>query len=162
MTIAKSRLLVIALLISLGINLAVGGFFAARWIYHDEGRRSHAGFMFDREAARAVLDEKERAAIDTIWRARKSKIRTYFKAYRQTKRELTRLLGQDPLDRQAIDSVQTNLLETRQQIENTLYNTLLETAATLPPDRRKAFFKTGFRKHHMRMDWRKYRKPSDE
>ncbi len=151
---AKSRILVIALLVSLGLNFAVGGFMAARWIYHEHAERGHAGFKFNRFAALETLEQTEQDKIRRLLKNRKGEIRSLFRSYRSNKQEMARLLKQNPLDKQSLENLRDTLANDRRAIEHAFNTFLIETAHIVPSDRRPDFFDAGFKKHR--------RKPAQE
>ncbi len=156
---AKSRLLVIALLISLGINFAIGGFMVARWIYHDGPRGHSASLTFNRWEAMKTLPEEQRADIHELWKDNKPEIRENFRAYRKARRHISKLLAEDPLDKAAIDAAYKVLVDRKSRIETLLYGTMIRTAEALPPEQRKIFFQQGFKRWKERS---RYKRPHDK
>lgn len=149
---AKSKLLVIALTVSLAVNVAVAGFVAAQWFRHGGPPRMQTGLMFDRHAAFSVLDDVGKQQIGEIWLENRPLVRSGFKNYRQAKRHLSNLLSAQDLDREAIGKAHLEMMNGRNEIEKTLTATLLKSAELLPPETRVEFFKTGFQRwksrHH--------------
>ncbi|WP_169543402.1 periplasmic heavy metal sensor [Sneathiella aquimaris] len=144
MTTVKSRWLVIALVLSLGINLAIGGFFFSRTFWHNYKSHSHASFSFDRRAALNQLDNENRNKIKQLWRDQRPAMRDDFRSYRRVKQQVANLMGEDPLDLVAIENAQKELVKRKSRIEQSVYATLFLTAKALPADQRKRFFEEGF------------------
>lgn len=147
---AKSKLLIVALVTSLAVNLAIVGFVGAQWLKHGGKPGPQIGLTFDRHAAFAVLDEKKKKQVKEIWRQHRPDIRSNFLEYRHAKRLLSSLLTAEELDKDAIEAAHEAMLNERNEIEKILNMTLIETAEILPPEKRELFFKTGFQRWQSR------------
>lgn len=161
MATSKSRILLIAFLISFAVNLAIGGFVAAQWYRHKDFRGSQLGLTFDRRAALAVLEEGEQEKIDKIWRAQRTDMRQRFKEYRETKKVLSKLLSAKELNQDDVAQAHAAMTEQRNAIESILNVTLIDTAKALPPEKRAQFFQSGFlpwkSRHKRGEEFRKHR-----
>ncbi|TNE37349.1 MAG: periplasmic heavy metal sensor [Alphaproteobacteria bacterium] len=145
MTLSKSRILSIALAISVAVNLIVGGFIAAQWIDYGMGKKRHGGYHFDRHAAFRTLSSQEQAELKKLWKARRDALRPYFRQYGKDREALSELFSADKLDLAKIDKTYSDMIDTQMQIEKLFQASLLEMAKTLKPDQRQRFFKEGFR-----------------
>ncbi|MCF8467601.1 MAG: periplasmic heavy metal sensor [Sneathiella sp.] len=154
MTISRPKILSIALIISLAVNVIIGGFVTAQWIDRGWEKQRHGGYHFDRRAAVAVLDETQKEKLQKIWKAQRDVIRPYFREFGQARQKLADLFGAPTLDLTAVNETYSNMVATQMQIENLLQASLLEMAKALPDDQRAAFFKEGFRppKKHPKPD----------
>ncbi|MEH6404875.1 MAG: periplasmic heavy metal sensor [Sneathiella sp.] len=161
MAISKSRILLIAFLISMAVNLSIGGFVAAQWYRHKDMKGPQIGLTFDRKAAFEVLEEDEQKKIDKIWRANRSDMRENFKEYRKAKRTLSKLLSAKKLDQEDVTEAHDIMMKRRNAIEAVLNLTLIDTAKALPAEKRAQFFKSGFQRwksrHERGEKFRKYR-----
>lgn len=146
MRVAKSTILKIALAVSLAVNVAVIAFVGSQWARHAEGKMLHGGFSFDRRAAIAAVDDSHKKNIKEIWRDYRPELRSSFRGYHKTRRELASLLSKEELAEKEITSQFYKMLSQRASIEQTLFAALLETAQYLPAEERQQFFKKGFKK----------------
>ena len=146
MRISRQKLLSAALVLSVAVNILIGGFVAAQWIDHGPGKPTRQDrFHFDRRAAIASLDEKQQEQFKQLWKDRHSKLRPYFKEFRQYREKLAERFSAETLDLVAIKQTYADMVSKQIQIESLLQATMLELAKTLPEDMRAAFFKEGFR-----------------
>ncbi|MBL4739794.1 MAG: periplasmic heavy metal sensor [Sneathiella sp.] len=162
MAISKSRILLVAFLISFALNLAVAGFVAAQWFHHKGMQgQPQIGLTFDRRAAFDVLEKEEQKKIHKIWRAKRSDMRERFKEYREAKRTLSKFLSAKKLNQEDVTQAYDNMTAHRNAIEAILNMTLVDTAKALRPEIRAKFFKSGFQRwksrHKRGEQFRKYR-----
>ncbi len=152
MPASRSRILSVALIVSVAVNLIIGGFVAAQWYDYGFGKKRSKGTIFDRHAAMDVLKDDHRDQARKIWKERRRLLKPHFRAYHQTRQQLAQLLGAEVLDEVAINAAYTDMIAKRMEIEGMLKQSLLEFARSLPPDQRAAFFAEGFRspKKHMK------------
>ncbi|WP_169567160.1 periplasmic heavy metal sensor [Sneathiella limimaris] len=153
---AKSRIFKIVLIISLLINLMAIGFIGAQWFRHGHHKGGLGGMMFDRRAAMSTLDGSYRSTVHDIWHQRRDKIRGEIRNIIAHNHKLAELLSEDPLDEDAIAREYDNIVQYKRLAENTFFTTLLETAKSLSPDQRKAFFGEGFPR------WSRWRHEKEE
>lgn len=145
MPASRSRILSVALIVSLAVNLIIGGFVAAQWYDYGFGKKRPKGTIFDRHAAMDVLKDDQRDMARKIWKDRRSLLKPHFRDYHQTRQKLAQLLGAEQLDEMAINAIYADMISKRMEIEGLLKQSLLEFARSLPPDQRAAFFEEGFR-----------------
>jgi uncharacterized membrane protein len=148
-TAARRRIFQVILLVSLAVNLGLIGFLGGQWLTHG-GHGGPPGISFNPHAAFKTLPTEDEALVREIWQRHRPEFSRNFRQMRQARREVKDLLMTEPLDRQAIDLRQAQISGYRQEIDAIVGRTLLETAETLPPHRRRAFFEAGFARsrHH--------------
>ncbi len=159
MKISRHKVLSAALVLSVAVNIIVGGFFITQWIDRGAGKRHPDRFHFDRRAAVTVLDESQQEELEDFWKKRRKSIRPYFKEFHDYRRKLSDLFSADKLDLIAINQTYADMIAKQLQIESYFQASMLELAKKLPEDKRAAFFKEGFfppRKHS------NPKKPDDE
>lgn len=144
MKISRQRLLSAALVLSLAVNIIIGGFVITQWIDHGDKRR-HDRFHFDRRAAVTVLDDAQQEKFKQLWKERRGSLRPYFKEFRQHRERLAELFSAETLDLAAINQTYAAMIAKQIQIESYLQASMLELAKSLPEEKRAAFFKEGFR-----------------
>ena len=154
MIISKSRILSIALVISLAVNVIIGGFLAAQWIDHGWGKKRPGGYFFDRRAAAETLGKEQKEKLEKIWEEQRDVMRPYFRKFGDARRKLAELLTAETLDLTAINAAYADIAAAQAEIQNLLQASLLEIAKSLPAEERAAFFKEGFRppRKHFRPD----------
>lgn len=141
-----TRRLSIALLVSLALNLFLGGMITSQWIFGERhGRPGHVG-RFDRQGARAAIDEQYRPEVDVVWQRHKAALRGKFREVRQVRRRLRELLVAEELDQAALAETYGELHERGLAARSLLGRPLAEIAAALPADQRRRYFEAGFAK----------------
>ena len=141
---SPSRRLSIALLASLALNLFLGGMLTSQWIFAERHGRPHHVGRFDREGARAAIDEQYRAAVDAIWRRHKKALRGRFREMREVRRRLRQELLAEEFDQAALARTYEELHARGLAARNLLGKPLAEIAAALPAEQRKRYFQAGF------------------
>ncbi len=144
MKISRQKFLSAALILSVAVNILIGGFVATQWIDRGPDKRHGDRFHFDRRAATAVLDDKQREALKDLWKERRSNIRPYFKEFREYRNRLAELFSAEELDLVAINQTYADMIAKQLQIESYMQASMLDLAKSLPDDKRAAFFKEGF------------------
>ncbi|MEX1037024.1 MAG: periplasmic heavy metal sensor [Sneathiella sp.] len=155
MRISRQKFLSAALVLSVAVNIIIGGFLVTQWIDHDGDKRRHDRFHFDRKAAISVLDEKEQEKIQQLWKDNRGSLRPFFREFRQHRETLAELFSAEPIDLVAINQTYADMIATQIQIESFFQASMVELAKTLPEDKRAAFFEKGFQ---YRKEWRKSEK----
>ena len=156
MKISRQKFLSAALILSVAVNVLFGGFLVTQWIDRGPGKRHGDRFHFDRHAAGAVLDEKEREELKDFWKERRKNIRPYFKEFRNYRERLAELYSAEELDLVAINQTYSDMIAKQLQIESFMQASILELAKSLPDDKRAEFFKEGF------VPLKKWRKPKED
>jgi len=147
---SPSRRLSIALLASLALNLFLGGMLTSQWIFAERHGRPHPVGRFDREGARAAIDEQHRPAVDAIWQRHKSALRGRVRELRDVRRRLRQQLVAEELDRAALAQTYEELHTRGLAARDLLGKPLAEIAAALPAEQRKRYFQAGFAKSRKR------------
>ncbi|MSO75114.1 MAG: periplasmic heavy metal sensor [Alphaproteobacteria bacterium] len=140
MTLGKRQVLGLVLLVSLGANVLLGGLLIGGWAC--EGPR-HSGGGFDRQAAREALPPESRKLADDIWSEHEAKIRCAFKAVREARQDIQRVLAADEFDRAALETAQAALTTRWDGVRTAMAASLSELALALSPDERKRYFTAG-------------------
>ena len=99
-----SRKLSIVLVVSLALNLFLGGTFASHWMFGDEGRRGSFRGPMHHAAAPQKLGEAHQGMVDEIWQQHRPLIRENIGDMRQARRVVRNALIADPFDRKALDT----------------------------------------------------------
>lgn len=159
MKISRQKLLSAALILSVAVNILIGGFVIAQWIDHGPGKRHGGKFHFDRHAAVSVLDESQREELEEFWKERRQNIRPYFKEFRDYRQNLAKLFSAEELDLVAINQTYSDMIAKQLQIESYMQAAMLELVKKLPGDKRAAFFEKGFQSP---MKGRKYKKSEED
>lgn len=156
------RRLALILAISLGLNLFLGGIVAThvfwrgeQWRMGSPGGAKMSRHMFHRRAAAATLEGEHRRMADDIWQRGRDGHHRYFKAMRQSREDIRRLLIADEFDRNALATAYVSLNQQLSSARSGLGETIAQIAERLPPDARKRYFEAGFRKS----DRRHFRRP---
>ncbi len=144
MRISRNKILSLALIVSLAVNLVIGGFIITQWVGHGGDRRHGDRMHFDRRAAITVLSDPEKELLDEFWKERRQNLRPYFREFRENRQKLAELFTAETLDIPAINKVYADMIAKQMQIETFLQTSMLEMAKTLPENKRAAFFKEGF------------------
>ena len=138
------RLLGIALLVSIAVNVLLAGIVIGRWVDHG----AHPGSSrFDREAAREALSPEARTVVDQIWERHQASVRDKFKAAKEARRDFEALLQADVVDRAALDQAQAEMSARWAEARAEMSRSMTELALALSPDDRKAYFERGRRPH---------------
>ncbi len=149
MTLGKRHIVGLVLLASLGLNVLLGGMFIGGWAggsgHHGQGSR-----WFDREAARDAISPEAQKIVDDIRVAHDAKLREAFKATRELRQEIRRLLTADQIDGAALEAAQMALTTHRAAAQAMIATLQKELALALPPDDRKAYFTAGAKRDDRR------------
>jgi uncharacterized membrane protein len=145
-----SRKLSIILVISIALNLLLGGSIASHWLFR--GDSVTAGFRgpLHHTAAREKLSGGNQAKVDQIWHQRRAIHRENIHAMRDARRHVYDAIVADPFDRSTLDIAYADLHQRLLKARTGMARTLGDIAAELPAAERQAYFKEGFRrfKHH--------------
>lgn len=150
MTKLSPRVLGIALIISLAINLFVVGIFAVGYFFHGPRHNSYSGGPFPHWSARRSLDRDGRKKVDAIWREAHPALRERIRAMRKARRAVRRQLRADALDRKALDASYIELRDRSVAARRALKDVLTKIAVTLNAEQRQDYFKRRFRHRYRR------------
>lgn len=144
MRISRNKVLALALIASLAVNLVIGGFIAAQWAGHEGKRHTSNRLHFDHRTAVTVLDDQERERLKEFWKERRETLRPYFREFREDRNKLKELFTASILDIPAINETYAEMIEAQMRIETFLQTAMVDMAKFLPEDKRAAFFEQGF------------------
>ncbi|WP_339635835.1 periplasmic heavy metal sensor [uncultured Sneathiella sp.] len=159
MRISRQKILSAALVLSVAVNLIIGGFLITQWIDHGGDKRRHGKFHFDRREAVSILDEKEQEKFRQLWKDNRGSLRPFFREFRQHRETLAELFSAETLDLVAINQTYADMIATQIQIESFIQASMIELAKSLPEDKRAAFFEKGF---EHRKKWRNSKKGDEK
>ena len=142
-----AKWLLLALLLSLAVNLFVGGILVGRW-FRDQptaslsteaslpqrGQRPLLA-MFQR-ITRKLEPEERRLFHDAVLSYR-AELRSAFRGVRQARRTLRRTLRAEPYDRQALEAALAELRARKDIFEKTLHSAALDGIERLSPAGRR-------------------------
>jgi uncharacterized membrane protein len=139
----RSRFLYPVLIASLAVNLLfVGGFLAAFWHHHHEGREPGLlDFVKELPAARQDAVRQEISAARTS-------MKDLREALRKSWADANALLTVEPFDKEKFKAALTQLGDAESRYKAAIYNALADTAENLDPDERKLL-----------QSWRERRRP---
>lgn len=142
------------LLISVALNLLLGGVLATRLFLPDRSyrheRQDAPAIFFNRRAAQASLSEESQRIVQEIWRKRRAELGENVRKSRELRRQLRDLLLADDVDQAKLTDVESQLHELGIDSRQALRGVLGEIAAALPPDERRKYFDAGFGPRHRR------------
>ncbi|MSO69241.1 MAG: periplasmic heavy metal sensor [Alphaproteobacteria bacterium] len=149
MTLGKRHLVGLVLLISLGLNILLGGMLIGGWA-SGEGHHGRGSWGFDREAARKAISPEAQKTVDDIRAAYDAKLREAFKAAREARQEIRRLLTADQIDGAALEAAQVAQAANRAAAQAMLAALQKELALALSPEERKSYFTAGAKRDDRR------------
>jgi uncharacterized membrane protein len=144
MTTPLRRRLGLALLVSLGLNLFLGGMVASNWLRQappPPGPRGH----FDRMAARHAVSPAYRDLVERIWRRNAGELRLRMGAVHEARQTVRRGLVAEPFDRQALARAHAALSARLMDARAAMEANIAEIAAALPPEERQRYFAASLR-----------------
>lgn len=140
-----SRRLAAVLLVSLGLNLFLGGVLVSRWVVEPPPTHDERAFRpFDRRAGLEVLTPAERETVAAIWRDNRREIRRAARGVGDARRALRAALIAEPFDPAAVDAAQRDLAARVERVRAVMTGHLIEIAAALPPEQRRRYFEATF------------------
>lgn len=148
----RPRWLYAALIASVGLNLLVaGGAASAFWKHRHHGPRGEAGLMgFVRQ-----LPESKRAELGSYVESEREKLKPLQEAVRAGWSETNTILVEDPFDKEKLKAAMSRMNDAEMRRRSAISDTLVEAAAKLSADERKALKEWRERTHKRgRKGWR--------
>lgn len=147
-----NRTLSALLFLSVALNLFLGGVLASHWLFRpppwDDGGPGDRLPPLHRLADGAGLDPPYRDQVTALWLDQRPRLHRQMRAVREARRQVHRLLTAETLDRAALATAQETLSQRLTAARAAMQDHLLEVAALLPPEQRRAYFEAGLRRHH--------------
>jgi uncharacterized membrane protein len=135
----RERRLLVALIVSAAVNLFLVGFVAARTFGHRPKPPGpgpfHAREMFDVGRSPEMRERFER---------RKEELRPQHRALREAREELEQALLAEPYDRARVEQALATLRKQTGTLQEGMHRALLDIAAELGPEERRAFVRENF------------------
>ncbi len=152
MTMPSTRKLAIALAVSIGLNLFLGGAIASAWLV----KRQYGGLRpppqagmagdFDFRGGLAALGGEARPLAREIRREHGPRLREAGKAMQDARREVGRMLRADAIDPVALDKALSDLRERADEAQAVMHEVLMEAITKLTPDQRRKFLEAATRR----------------
>ena len=145
MTMPSTRKLAIALAVSIGFNLFLGGAIASAWLV----KRQYGGLRpsppegmagdFDFRGGLAALGGEARPLAREVRREYGPRLREAGKAMHDARREVGRMLRADAIDPAELDKALAALRARSDEAQAVMHQVLMEAVANLTPDQRRKF-----------------------
>lgn len=142
---SKSRPWVLILLIvSLGLNLFLGGLMAGRWFsgpHHrppmaaERGPSGEPNRILQRMAA--SVPPEHRGAFEAAVATHRDRIVQFASQSREAREQVREVLRKEPFDRAALDRAFENVRVHNMALQSEIQNAIADGAAALPPDARQ-------------------------
>lgn len=139
-----TRRVAIALAVSVGFNLFLGGMIASAWIakrnYEQRGNQT-AGLAgpFDLRGGIAELDPSSRDIVRQVRARHREDFRQAGKDMRQARRAVQQALMADKLDRAELDRALAGMRQSMDSAQVEMHAALADIAMALEPDERRRF-----------------------
>lgn len=152
MTMPSTRKLAIALAVSIGFNLFLGGAIASAWLV----KRQYGGLRpsppegmagdFDFRGGLAALGGEARPLAREVRREYGPRLREAGKALHVARREVGRMLRADAIDPAELDKELAALRARSDEAQAVMHQVLMEAVANLTPDQRRKFLKAAMQR----------------
>jgi len=126
-----TKVLGVALVVSLALNFFLAGWMGARMIHGDMGHDRWSITRLVRD-----LPEDQRGAVLDIFERHREQIRGVMDTMRDTRREVADILMAEPYDPDAAAQALAELRSESAAMQESMHAALLEAAANLPPEAR--------------------------
>ena len=138
------RWLPVGLLVSLGLNLFLGGFLLARG-FEDSGRRSPpANVDFRLRALPPGLPAEVHEQIADAMHEKRRELRETASEYRHQQGEIARLLKEAEVDEVALQEAYKELRKLNVEIQGPIHDALILSMKEIEPEMRRAFIDKSF------------------
>jgi len=146
--------IVIALIVSVGLNLFLGGLMVGRWISGpphrpfataERGSGGEPGRFLHRMAS--TLPPEHRPVFDAVISKHQNRIAELASEAREAREQVRAVLNKEPFDRAALDRAFENIRARNIALQTEIQMTISEAAAGLPPEARQRL-----------ADWRAHRR----
>jgi uncharacterized membrane protein len=134
------RRTLIALVVSVGINLFLVGFIVARGFGQPRPPPRGPGPFHARE----MFDVGRSPEMRERFRQQKDELRPKHRALREARKELERALLAEPYDRARVEASLADLRRGTTALQEGMHEALLDIASDLEPERRRAFVRQNF------------------
>lgn len=141
-----TRRIAIALAVSVGLNLFLGGMIASAWIakrtYEPRGNQT-AGLAgsFDLRGGIAELDPSSRDIVRQVRVRHGETLRQAGRDMRQARRAVQQVLMADQIDRAALDRALAEMRRSMDAAQVEMHAALADIATALEPDERRRFLR---------------------
>ena len=159
MSTPAARKLAIALLVSVGLNLFLGGMIASAWIakrHYDErpGRPPVAGLAgdFNFRSGIEALGREARPMAREIRREYSPRFREAGGAMHEARREVGRILRGDDLDPAALEAALGELRRRSDAAQAVMHEVLVKTVSSLTSEQRRKFLEAATQSRRPRGD----------
>lgn len=144
LNLGTSKWLVVALLVSLGLNVFLGGIFAGRLFSPAPGKPAATGEAGEQRPVRRLiaaltvgLDDAERETFMTTIAGREAEMRRAAIEVRLARREALARIHATPFDRHALDDALATLRQKQTALQLALQMAIADAVEKLPDDARK-------------------------
>lgn len=132
MNALRSRPWALLFLVSLALNLFLGGMLFARWLHRPGG----GGPMGFGPMSFGALSPEARPAAERVWANRKGEISQRARAAREARRHAADALSAEPFDASKASAALADSREKARAVEESMNAAMVELAAALPADQR--------------------------
>ena len=152
MSARVTRRLAIALAVSVGLNLFIGGMVTSAWLSKKRPsgqRQPEIGAMMrplDLRKGIAVLGDADRPAIARIRKHFGPALRQQGREMREAQRDVGRLLREEALDPAALAAALKRLRRGSAAAQETMHGLMVDIVKELTPGQRRRFFEAAIRK----------------
>lgn len=134
------KTLAVALALSLGLNLFLLGFWAARAWHKSHGPKRGdltAGGLPHLFYAAKAFNDPQHPKLQRVIQSHKSKLLPRRQAVRKARREVDEALQADPFDKARLEAALANLRKETQTTQSELHSALLDLASEMTPEQRQ-------------------------
>lgn len=132
-----------ALLVSLGLNLFLGGMVTARWAAPGEPGRGWDRRGFNPHAASDALPPELRDEVRGFWKEQRRANREKMRAARDARRAMFEVLTADTFDPEKLRAAHQALLDRTIDARRAVGEATIAIAEMLPDEARRAYFAAG-------------------